>query len=232
MSSAVERFDDRMRDWMERHGRTVVHRDELVRHRVYVRVLHWTVAAFFLLALVSGLGIYAPVLFRWFVPLFGGGPTARLLHPWFGVGFVFFFLFQLLNWAASMRWTADDRRWLGHARAYVTNAEPREPDYVGFFNGGQKIWFWAIAACGAVFLVSGIAMWFPAFFGRIVVAIAYVLHDVAALMMLGGFIVHLYEGTLVAPGTFESMTRGAVTRSWAWTHHPAWYREATGSGRR
>jgi hypothetical protein len=24
------------------------------------------------------------------------------------------------------------------------------------------------------------------------------------------------------------MTRGVVTRAWAWTHHPAWYREVTG----
>ncbi|HXG91815.1 MAG TPA: hypothetical protein VNN73_05520, partial [Blastocatellia bacterium] len=29
-------------------------------------------------------------------------------------------------------------------------------------------------------------------------------------------------------GTLRAMTRGAVTRAWAWTHHPAWYREATG----
>jgi cytochrome b subunit of formate dehydrogenase len=24
------------------------------------------------------------------------------------------------------------------------------------------------------------------------------------------------------------MTRGTVERRWAWTHHPAWYRRATG----
>ncbi len=38
-------------------------------------------------------------------------------------------------------------------------------------------------------------MWFPAIFGRIAVAVSYVLHDIAGLLMLGTFIVHLYEGT-------------------------------------
>jgi cytochrome b subunit of formate dehydrogenase len=30
------------------------------------------------------------------------------------------------------------------------------------------------------------------------------------------------------PGTFRSMVRGTVTRAWAWTNHPGWYREVTG----
>ncbi len=30
------------------------------------------------------------------------------------------------------------------------------------------------------------------------------------------------------PGTFRAMTDGTVTRQWAWTHHPAWYRKVTG----
>ena len=58
--------------------------------------------------------------------------------------------------------------------------------------------------------------------------IGYVLHDIAALVMLVGFIVHIYEGTAAQPGTFHSMTRGTVEKRWAWTHHPAWYRHATG----
>jgi cytochrome b subunit of formate dehydrogenase len=71
-------------------------------------------------------------------------------------------------------------------------------------------------------------MWFPKTFGRITVDIGYVLHDLAALVMLVGFIVHLYEGTAAQPGTFRSMTRGTVRLRWAWTHHPGWYRHATG----
>ena len=51
---------------------------------------------------------------------------------------------------------------------------------------------------------------------------------IAALVMLVGFIIHVYEGTGAQPGTFQSMMRGTVEKRWAWTHHPAWYRRVTG----
>jgi formate dehydrogenase subunit gamma len=228
MSTAVERFDESARARFGAHARTVVHDDELLRHPVYTRVLHWSVAAFFILALLSGFAIYTPWLYHWLTPLFGGGPTTRLLHPWFSLGFVVFFAFQLLNWMQPMSWTRDDSQWMRRLRDYVSNAEAREPDYVDFFNGGQKIYFWAIVASALLFLVTGFPLWFPRTFGRPLVSISYLLHDVAALVMLVGFIVHLYEGTAAAPGTFHSMTRGIVEKRWAWTHHPAWYRRATG----
>ncbi len=228
MNSAVERFDETARRRVDAFGRTVVRRDELVRHPVYTRVLHWAVAIFFLLALLSGFAIYSPWLYRALTPLFGGGPMTRLLHPWFSLGFVLFFAFQFLNWLRPMTWNADDRRWMRELRTYVTNSAPVEPEYVEFFNGGQKLYFWAIAGSALIFLLSGIPMWFPAIFGRVAVAVGYVLHDIAGLLMLGSFIVHVYEGTAAAPGTFTSMTRGTVDRRWAWTHHPAWYRRVTG----
>lgn len=228
MNGAVERFDDSARRRVGAFGRTVVRTDELVRHPVYTRVIHWSVAIFFVLALISGFAIYSPWLYRWLTPLFGGGPMTRLLHPWFSIFFVLFFAFQFVNWLAPMTWNRDDRRWMGRMRSYVSNADAVEPEYVDFFNAGQKLYFWAIAGSAVLFLVSGIPMWFPAIFGRIAVAVSYVLHDIAALVMLVGFIVHVYEGTASQPGTFASMTRGTVERRWAWTHHPAWYRRITG----
>ena len=98
MSTAVDQFDDRARERVGRHGRTVVHEGELLRHPVYTRVLHWAVALFFILALLSGLAIYSPWLYRGLTPLFGGGPMTRLLHPWFSLGFVACFTLQFLNW--------------------------------------------------------------------------------------------------------------------------------------
>jgi formate dehydrogenase subunit gamma len=228
MNDAVERFDERARVFAGAHGRTVVHRDELLRHPVYTRVLHWSVAAFFILALLSGFAIYTPWLYRWLTPIFGGGPTTRLLHPWFSLGFVATFTLQILNWLRPMSWTADDSRWVRRLRQYISNEETLEPEYVDFFNAGQKMYFWAIVASAVLFLVSGIPMWFPKTFGRPTAAIGYVLHDIAAVVMLVGFIIHIYEGTAAQPGTFGSMTRGTVEKRWAWTHHPAWYRRATG----
>jgi formate dehydrogenase, gamma subunit len=228
MSSAVERFDEAARRRVGAYGRTVVRERELLRHPVYTRLMHWSVAIFFVPALLSGFAIYSPWLFYWLTPLFGGGPMTRLLHMWFGLGFVAFFVFQFLNWLVPMTWRRHDRDWLRQVRAYVCNERKLEPEYVGFFNAGQKLYFWAIAGSAVLFLVSGIPMWFPQTFGRLATAIGYVVHDIAALVMLVGFIVHVYQSTASQPGTFHSMTRGTVTDKWAWTHHPAWYRETTG----
>jgi formate dehydrogenase subunit gamma len=228
MSSSVERFDKQARREFDRVGTTIVRRGEVLRHPVYTRVLHWLVAISFILSLLTGFAIYSPFLFKFLTPLFGGGPMTRLLHPWFGVFFEVFFLFQFLNWWAPMAWTDSDRRWMKRLKQYATNEERVEAEDVGFFNGGQKLYFWAIVISAVLFLITGILIWFDNVFPRWVVAASYVIHDLAALVMLAGFIIHIYEGTAHQPGTFRSMMGGTVTEKWAWTHHPAWYRAVTG----
>ena len=228
MSGSVERFDEKARREIGGWGRTVVHRGEPLRHPVYTRFLHWSVALFFILSLLTGFAIYSPWLYRWLAPLFGGGPMTRLLHPWFGLLFDVALFFQFLNWFASMRWTASDRRWMRRVKAYTTNEQKVETEDVGFFNGGQKVYFWAIVVSAVLFLITGLLLWFDDLVPRWSVAVSYVVHDLAALVMLGGFIIHVYEGTAAAPGTFQSMTDGTVSEAWAWTHHPAWYAEVTG----
>ena len=228
MSSPVERFDERARRKFSRYGQTVVHRGELLRHPVYTRVLHWSVALSFILSLLSGFAIYSPWLYRWLTPLFGGGPMTRFLHPWFGLIFDIAFFFQFLNWFRPMQWTATDRRWMRRLREYVSNREQVEPKDVGVFNAGQKLYFWTIAISAIIFLITGLFLWFDHMIPRWVVAVSYVLHDIGALIMLAGFTIHVYEGTAAQPGTLQSMVDGTVTEEWAWTHHPAWYEEVTG----
>lgn len=228
MSTSVERFDERARREADRVGQTVVHRGELLRHPVYTRVLHWLVAVSFILSLLSGFAIYSPWLYRFLTPLFGGGPMTRFLHPWFGLFFTVFFFFQFLNWFTPMLWTNDDTRWLKRIKQYTTNTDRMEPSDVGFFNGGQKIYFWAIVLSAFLFLITGLLLWFDDITPRWLVAVSYVVHDLAALLMLAGFIIHIYEGTAAMPGTFRGMANGTVTQQWAWTHHPAWYRAVTG----
>jgi formate dehydrogenase subunit gamma len=227
MATTVKDFGEQP-NRIDRMGRTVVHEGELLRHTVYTRFLHWMVGIFFFLALLSGFGIYLPWIFRWFTPLLGGGPATRMLHPWFGLGFVIFFGLQVLNWKDLMRWTEADTRWMRNIKSYVRNEEAVEPPDVGFFNAGQKFQFWEIV-CGCVtYLITGVLMWFPEIFGRIAVAIAYVIHDISALIMLAGIFVHIYLSTVGEPLTFQSMTRGTVREDWAWTHHPAWFQHVTG----
>jgi formate dehydrogenase subunit gamma len=228
MSSAIERLDERVRRRFSRHGKTIVHRGELLRHPVYTRVLHWTVAIFFILSLLSGFAIYSPWLFHWLTPLFGGGTMTRSLHPWFALAFSIAFVFQFLNWLRPMRWTSGDSKWIRRVKEYALNRDTLEPPYTGFFNAGEKLYFWTIVVSVILFLITGILMWFDHIVPRWIVAVSYVVHGIAALVMLGGFIIHVYQSTASQPGTFRSMIDGTVTEKWAWTHHPSWYSEVTG----
>jgi cytochrome b subunit of formate dehydrogenase len=98
----------------------------------------------------------------------------------------------------------------------------------GILQWWTKLYYWTIAVCAVIFLITGLLLWFDHVVARWLVAVSYLLHGLAALAMLAGFIIHLYEGTAAQPGTFQSMTNGTVTNKWAWTHHPAWYAEVTG----
>jgi formate dehydrogenase subunit gamma len=220
VSSSIEQYDEA--------ARARVRRGELLRHPLYTRVLHWTVAISFILSLLSGFAIYSPWLYRWLTPIFGGGAMTRFLHPWFSLVFTIAFTFQFFNWLALMRWTAADSRWMRRMKAYVTNRERVEPTETGFFNGGQKVYFWLIVWSALVFLATGLFLWFDHLVPRWLVAVSYVLHDLAALVMLAGFIIHIYEGTAAQPGTFQSMVDGTVTEDWARTHHPGWYSDVAG----
>src|SRR5437016_4651078 len=156
MSTAIDKFDEGMRRRADRVGTTTVHRGELLRHPVYTRLLHWLVAIAFVLSLLSGFALYSPWLFRFLTPIFGGGPMARFLHPWFGLFFDIFFLFQFLNWFVPMKWTRVDSRFVRHLKEYVSNEEKLSPKDTGFFNGGQKLYFWTIVFSAILFLLSGL----------------------------------------------------------------------------
>src|SRR6476660_9875543 len=174
MSVTAKDFHEKARGEFARLGTTRIRPGELLRHPVYTRFLHWSVAIFFILSLLTGFAIYSPWLFHWIAPLFGGGPRTRLLHPWFGLLFTVFFFFQFLNWFAPMAWTEADRRWTKRLRQYATNEEGPELEDVGFFNGGQKLYFWAIVVSAILFLITGLLMWFDNLVGRWIVAVSYV----------------------------------------------------------
>jgi cytochrome b subunit of formate dehydrogenase len=124
MSSSAERFDRRARGEFARLGKTRVHRGELLRHPVYTRFLHWSVAISFILSLISGFAIYSPWLFHFLTPVFGGGARTRALHPWFGVVFQVFFLFQFLNWFAPMAWSRADSKFMRRINTTLNRKTP------------------------------------------------------------------------------------------------------------
>jgi formate dehydrogenase subunit gamma len=198
----------------------------LVRHRLASRRVHWSVAFFFFASLISGLPIWSPV-FGWLSGLFGGLHVCRWLHPWAGTLFFVSSVFMVLLWLRDMGLESKDWDWFGpKAFAYMRN-EGSDED-VGKYNGGQKLFFYAVALGALGLLASGLVLWVPTKFPPSLALWSVLLHDFTFILFGIAIVLHIYLGTAAIPGTFRSMTRGTVTKAWARHHHPRWYREVTG----
>ncbi len=206
--------------------------DEIVRHRLASRAIHWSAALFFAVSLLSGLPIWTPV-FGWLAPLVGGLHVARWLHPWAGVLFSAAMLVMFVHWLAEMRLEPSEREWLRPSKVVQYMKHETDDSEVGKYNGGQKLFFFAVALGAAGLLVTGIVLWFPLAFPRVVHEAGALLHDLTFIAFAVAIVLHVYLGTAAEPGTFRSMTRGTVTRPWARLHHGRWYRRVLdGNARR
>lgn len=198
------------------------------RYTAWERSNHWVVAIVFILAALSGLALFHPAFF-FLTHLFGGGPWARILHPFIGVViFLFFMLMAIRYWGAN-RITAADRQWMRRIGDVVKNRDEGLPE-PGKYNAGQKVLFWTMVVSIPVLLISGIVIWqpwFAPFFPIVLLRVAVVIHALAAWIMILGIIVHIYAAIWVK-GSVRAMTRGTVSAAWAKHHHGAWYREMTG----
>ena len=73
-------------------------REDVRRYEAGERLNHWAVALLFLLLAASGLAFFHPSF--WFLSsLLGGGPWARILHPFLGVlMFILFLAMAMRYW--------------------------------------------------------------------------------------------------------------------------------------
>ena len=205
---------------------------EIIRHRRATRLIHWSVAVTFFIALLSGMPIWTP-LFGWMAYLVGGLEMARIIHPWAGIAFFIMSIFQFVHWLGDMIFRSDERGWWRPstmARYMRWEDDPAQEG--GKYNPGQKMFFWAVSLGAIGLLVSGIPMWFPMYFAPIIRELAYLLHDITFIFFVIGIVFHIYLGTAAEPGTFRAMTRGTVTPSWARLHHPGWFRHISSEERR
>jgi formate dehydrogenase subunit gamma len=209
-----------------RREEDVVVGDEIVRHRLAARVMHWSVALLFFLCLLTGLPIWMPV-FGWTAGLFGGLHVARWLHPWAGVLLSVAAAWMFVHWLGDMRLEPRDREWLG-PRALAYMREGIDTSEEGKYNGGQKLFFFAVSLAVLGLLVTGVVIWNPLSFPQLAREAAILLHDVTFILFTVAIVLHVYLGTAAEPGTLRAMIRGTVTRRWARFHHGRWYRQVTG----
>lgn len=201
---------------------------EVPRYTPGQRANHWLLVVLFILMAASGLAFFHPAF--WFLAnLLGGGPWARILHPFLGVVmFVAFFWLAAQFWGEN-RIEAYDREWSKRLGDVVNNRDQGLPE-IGKYNYGQKMLFQTLVVTMLLLIVSGVIMWRPYFAGYFpitAVRIAAVVHAFSAFVLILAIIVHLYAALWVK-GSIRAMTRGGVSHAWAKHHHPLWYRKVTG----
>ena len=199
----------------------------LQRYKDGDRMNHWFIALMFVLAGLSGLAFFHPSLF-FFTHLFGGGPWARILHPFMGVLMFLGFAGMFMRlWKDNVVNDAD-REWKKHMGDMLRGNKAAMPP-VGKYNYGQKMVFWVMVLSLVVLLVTGLMFWRPWFapyFPINALRAAVLLHSVAAVALVAATIMHVYAAIWVK-GTVRAMTRGTVSESWAKTNHALWHREMT-----
>jgi formate dehydrogenase subunit gamma len=212
-------------------GRTVV------RFGAGQRFFHWATAISFIVLALSGL-----------IMLFG----KKLLLPWMGhdafswlaviskyahnfIGPLFILcsiglFLAFLRHNVFRRW---DWQWIREAGGLLS----RKPAPAGYFNAGQKLWFWVgLTGLGLLMSVTGLVLNFP-YFGevgssigttRYVLQWANVLHLLGASIYIAATMGHIYLGTAHTPGAYSAMRHGTVDEAWVREHHPIWYEQLTG----
>jgi formate dehydrogenase subunit gamma len=205
------------------------HSDEIERYTFKERICHWSSGFSYLYCMATGLAFYTPHLF-WLAVALGGGPTSRFWHPLIGLVFFLAALWMHHLWRRDVAITDADREWLDKTKYYVTNQDNLVPPQ-NKFNAGQKLYYWAMYYGVFLLLLSGLCMWFPEWvpFGfRWTRPIVITVHECAALLTIGAFIIHVYMSLFTVPGSLTAMVNGYVSRDWAKTHHRLWYEQVMG----
>ena len=101
----------------------------------------------------------------------------------------------------------------------------------GFFNAGEKIWFWTIIVLGLTVSISGLILDFPILAqGRETMQLILIVHGITAVLLTAGSLAHIYIGTIGSEGSLDSMATGYVDENWAEAHHDIWHAEMMARG--
>jgi formate dehydrogenase subunit gamma len=204
--------------------------DQIERYTFRERICHWFTGFTYLYCLSTGLAFYSPYLF-WLAVALGGGPTSRFWHPIAGLAFTAGVIWMHQIWQKDVALSNADRAWLDKVESYAANRDDQVPAQ-DRFNAGQKVFYWAMFYGAIVLLLSGAVMWFPEYVPsglRWLRPLVVLIHSASALVTIGAFIIHIYMGIFVVPGSTSAIVHGFVSKDWARTHHRLWYERVTRS---
>jgi len=199
---------------------------KLFRFNLNQRTAHWVMAGLFILLGLTGLVL----LYGRFVliPLLGPegfswtAIVAKRIHdftgPLFGIALVMvFFTFVKRNILKKV-----DVEWFLSGGGFLVGKHVDS----GYFNGGEKAWFWLTVLGGGVIVATGLILDFPILaFSRETLEISHVLHTISAMIILAVALGHIYMGTVGVEGAYEAMATGYCDANWAKAHHDYWYQD-------
>jgi formate dehydrogenase subunit gamma len=198
----------------------------VLRFTDFERILHWTLALVFLFLAITGLILLVgrPLL----IPLFGKPVFSMLAsaskegHNLFGPIFLVSLLMMLYSFARRNIYEKGDLTWLLKGGGFIGKGHVTG----GFFNMGEKSWYWLVILVGLVISVSGLILVTPNFGqGRIIMEISHVVHVLGAIILMAVSIGHMYMGSIGTEGSSEAMKSGYVDINWAEAHHDRWAKE-------
>ena len=198
----------------------------VLRFTDFERILHWTLAIVFLFLAITGLVLLVgrPLL----IPLFGK-PAFSLLasaskegHNLFGPIFLVSLLMMLYSFARRNIYEKGDLTWLLKGGGFIGKGHVSG----GFFNMGEKSWYWLVILVGLVISISGLILVSPNFGqGRVIMEISHVVHVLGAIILMAVSIGHMYMGSIGTEGSSEAMKSGYVDINWVEAHHDRWAKE-------
>ncbi len=197
----------------------------------YERVLHWVLAIVFIFLAVTGLTLLfgrtllIPVLGHELFSILAS--ASKEGHNLFGPIFLVSLLLMLFSFVKRNIYARGDMTWLLKGGGMIGKSHASG----GFFNMGEKSWYWLVILIGLVISVSGLILVSPNFGqGRIVMELSHVVHASAAILLIAVSIGHMYLATAGTEGTREGMKTGYVDIQWAEAHHDRWAKQCHEAG--
>ncbi len=193
------------------------------RFNDYERVLHWVLALVFLFLAVTGLTLlFGRTLL---IPVFGHEAFSVLAssskegHNLFGPVFIVSLLLMLFRFVKKNIYAKGDLTWLLKGGGMIGKSHVTG----GFFNMGEKSWYWLVILVGLGISISGLVLLFPNFGqGRVLMELSHIVHVFGAIALIAVSFGHMYLGSVGTEGTNESMKSGYVDIKWAEAHHDRW----------
>ena len=206
-----------------RTGRT------MARWPAFERALHWYVAVLFIILAITGLSLFFGRALL--IPLMGKEAFAawaqlsKPVHDYLALPFAAGLILTLLIYMRKMFLQSHDFVWLKSVGGLIGDRHPPS----GFFNAGEKIFFWLLFFFGIATMVSGFYLLFPNFgWERSAMQLANIVHTASALLLIAVSLGHIYLGSFGVEGALEGMVTGVVDEGFAKEHHILWYEEVKG----